>query len=58
MFTESWQAGFLSWFLTYLLHSTALLGCVWMVTSFLSSRFEALKETLWKFACQLSVNMR
>ncbi len=50
MFTESWQAGFLSWFLTYLLHSTALLGCVWIVTSLISSRFEALKETLWKFA--------
>ena len=33
MFTDSWQAGFLSWFLTYLLHSTALLGCVWFVTS-------------------------
>ena len=50
MFTESWQAGLLSWFLTYLLHSTALLGCVWMVTSLISSRFESLKETLWKFA--------
>lgn len=50
MFAESWQAGFLNWVLTYLLHSTILLGGVWMVSLLLSARLDAIKETLWKFA--------
>lgn len=50
MFAESWQAGFLNWILTYLLHSTILLGGVWLMTSLISSRHDALKETCWKFA--------
>ncbi|MHC4944187.1 MAG: M56 family metallopeptidase [Planctomycetota bacterium] len=38
------------WLLTYLLHSTVLLGSFWLITR--GSRFpsEALKDALWKFA--------
>ena len=50
MFAESWQAGFLNSILTYLLHSTILLGGVWLMTSLISSRHDALKETCLKFA--------
>ncbi|MGH7475663.1 MAG: M56 family metallopeptidase, partial [Longimicrobiales bacterium] len=38
-----------AWLLTYLVHSTVLLGAAWLLTRRLT-RSEALKETLWKTA--------
>ena len=40
----------LSWLLTYLLHSSALLGTVWLVTRRMTARASALSESLWKAA--------
>lgn len=39
-----------AWVLTYLIHSTALLGGVWAFTAGRWIRSDALKERLWKFA--------
>lgn len=37
------------WLLTYLVHSTLLLGCAWLLTRYVVRR-ESLRETLWKTA--------
>lgn len=39
-----------AWVLTYLLHSTLLLGGVWLLVRMRGVRSEAVRETLWKFA--------
>ena len=39
-----------TWLLTYALHSTLLLIGAWLVTSRMDARFDAVKESLWKFA--------
>ncbi|HVS20117.1 MAG TPA: hypothetical protein VMT18_16050, partial [Planctomycetota bacterium] len=35
---------------TYLLHSTLLLGCAWLVTRRMDARALRLRERVWKFA--------
>jgi len=40
----------LVWLLTYLLHSTLLLGAVWLLTRRMSTRAAAAREALWKTA--------
>ena len=40
----------LSWLLTYLVHSTILLGIVAVASRFLNSRQLPLEETLWRLA--------
>jgi beta-lactamase regulating signal transducer with metallopeptidase domain len=44
-----WQQA-LPWFLTYLAHSTLLLGSAWVVTRLLSSERLRLRERIWKTA--------
>ncbi|MCZ6837553.1 MAG: hypothetical protein O7G85_17390, partial [Planctomycetota bacterium] len=40
----------LNWILTYLLHSTILLSGAWLVVSLISSRYDAIRESLLRFA--------
>ncbi|MFH2000847.1 MAG: M56 family metallopeptidase [Planctomycetota bacterium] len=44
-----------AWMITYLFHSTLLLGCVWLLTRFGRIRQEALRETLWKLALTVGI---
>ncbi len=39
-----------SWLLTYLVHSTLLIGIAWLVTRRLSDRHLALREAMWRLA--------
>ncbi len=38
------------WLATYLLHSTILLGAVWLLTRYSLRRWEGMKEIMWKLA--------
>lgn len=42
--------GFVTWLLTYAIHSTLLISCIWLVTMILNPRDPGLKNTLWKAA--------
>ncbi|HEX2251747.1 MAG TPA: hypothetical protein VHQ65_00595, partial [Thermoanaerobaculia bacterium] len=46
----AWAAPATAWMLTYLLHSTLLLGAAWLVSRRLAGRSLALEETLWRTA--------
>jgi beta-lactamase regulating signal transducer with metallopeptidase domain len=48
--SESVSIFAINWLLTYLLHSSILLGAAWLMTRTLADRFDAIKEMLWKFA--------
>ncbi len=42
--------GFVTWLLTYAIHSTLLISCIWLVTMILNPRDPGLRNTLWKAA--------
>lgn len=42
--------GFVTWLLTYAIHSTLLISCIWLVAMILNPRDPGLKNTLWKAA--------
>src|SRR5688572_6594861 len=44
------SVGMLQWVLTYLVHSTALIGAVWIATKLVPRTPLAVKETMWKVA--------
>ena len=45
-----WAQPVTAWMLTYLLHSTLLLGGAWLLSRFLGQRRLAVQETAWKVA--------
>jgi len=47
---QAWTIASSSWMLTYLAHSTALLGAAWLAARALGKRLPAVQETLWKTA--------
>ncbi|HSR66543.1 MAG TPA: M56 family metallopeptidase [Acidobacteriota bacterium] len=49
-FTLPWQETAAAWLVTYLLHSTLLLGSVWLLTRLRLLTSNELRETLWKAA--------
>lgn len=50
MFTESFAGQAVAWMLTYLLHSTLLLGLAWLAAKPLSRWSVAAEEMVWKLA--------
>ncbi len=45
-----WEVGMIEWLLTYAVHSTALIGAIWIVTSLVPKIPLSIKETMWKVA--------
>ena len=50
MFTGSFASQAVAWMLTYLLHSTLLLGLAWLASKPLSRWSVAAEEMVWKLA--------
>lgn len=48
MLAAAWEVGMMEWLLTYAVHSTVLIGSIWILTTLISKIPLSVKETLWK----------
>ena len=55
MSVDSAATTLVSWLATYAVHSTIIFGAAWLATAWLTERFDAGREMVWKSALALSV---